>query len=370
MKIAFYLNLQGMGHCRRFEAIAPYFPTNCQLAVIGMDGPPAVDKLSRPIERISVPGFGPASDLPFMQQQTAPDYHGLLVNHGQNTAFVLAMVSFFSRWQPDLLVVDVGLEASILARMCGIPTLYVRQHGHRWDKGHRLAYEWACALWAPFSAKMEQLDCPDWIQRKTFYSGGFSRFSGLSSSLSSGMCKIAKKMPQKMVEAPASYAKTKPNILVMTGFGGTTITPEKISIAAAATPDWQWHYLGKRLNMVGVCSEGIVENVWPYLSHADLVIANAGHNSVMEIAAASVPAIFIPAERPFSEQICKSQTLKRLNLGIVVEKWPTDSQWHDLKQQAHSQDLSQWQQVQDGGAAQRAARFIAKIAEQCTKTNR
>ena len=359
-----------MGHCRRFEAISPYFPADCRLAVVGMDGPPSiessiessVDNLSRPVECVSVPGFGSASKLSFMQQQTAHDYHGLLVNHGQNTAFVLAMVSFFSRWQPDLLVVDVGLEASILARMCGIPTLYVRQHGHRWDKGHCLAYEWAGALLAPFAAEMEQPDCPNWIQKKTFYSGGFSRFSSSSSGLSSTLCKRA--------EAPASYAKTKPNILVMTGFGGTTITPQKISAAAAATPDWQWHYLGSSLDMPGVCSEGVVENVWPYLSHADLVIANAGHNSVMEIAAAGTPAIFIPAERPFAEQICKAQTLTRLNLGIVVESWPADSQWYALKRKAQSQDLSQWKRLQDGGAAQRAAEFITQIAERCMTTDK
>ncbi|MGB3295156.1 MAG: hypothetical protein WBB01_19405, partial [Phormidesmis sp.] len=139
MKVAFYLNLQGAGHCRRFEAIAPYFPPDCELAVVGMDGPPPIADVGRAVAQVSVPSYAPPSPSLFMQQQTLHDYHDFLVNHGGNAAFTLAMVSFLSRWQPDLLVADVGLEASILGRMCGIPVIYGRQHGQRWDKGHTLA---------------------------------------------------------------------------------------------------------------------------------------------------------------------------------------------------------------------------------------
>lgn len=349
MKIAFYLNLQGSGHCRRFEALARHFPPDCELAVVGMDGPPAIANVNRPVERVSVPSYGPPPTNPFLQQQTSRDYHDFLVNSGNNSPFTMAMVTFLSRWQPDLVVSDVGLEASILARMCGIPVVYSRQHGSRWDKGHRLAYEWACSLWAPFAAEMEQADCPDWIREKTFYSGGFCRFSGR----------------KKEAIAPSSYTQTKPNILVMTGFGGTAITPQKLAAAAAATPEWQWHLLGAHTAGKTVCAQGVVEDVWPYLCHADLVIANAGHNSTMEIAAAGASAVFIPAERPFNEQLCKVNVLRNLELGIVASVWPKPWEWARLREQAHAQDLSKWQHLQDANAPRRAAQHITQITKKC-----
>ncbi|MGC1309416.1 MAG: glycosyltransferase [Phormidesmis sp.] len=350
MRIAFYLNLQGAGHCRRFEAIAPHFPSNCQLAVVGMDGPPPIIQVSRPVHRVSVPGFAPPADSAFLQQQTLHDYHGFLVNHGGNAAFALAMVSFLSEWQPDLLVVDVGLEAAILARMCGIPTIYGRQHGRRWDKGHTLAYEWAHSLWAPFAAAMEQADCPQWIREKTVYSGGFCRFTG----------------KEKARQKPVSYSGEKPNVLVMTGFGGTEITSEKIADAAAANPQWQWHFLGKQTASISeiVDCPGVVDDVWPYLCGADWVIANAGHNAVMEIAAAGVPLVCIPAARPFAEQTCKAEVLQRLKLS-VVSQWPAPSEWPGLWQKATRLNPSAWEGLQSQQAPQQAAQYITSIAQQC-----
>ena len=349
VKIAFYLNLQGAGHCRRFEAIARHFPHDCELAVIGMDGPPPVSDIGLPVEKVSVPGFGPSPNCPFLQQQTARDYHNLAVNQGKNAAFVLAMVSFLSQWQPDLLVVDVGIEASILGRMCGIPTVYSRQHGKRWDKGHTLAYEWACGLLAPFSEEMEQTDCPQWIREKTFYSGGFCRFSGR----------------EKAQKVPSAYARNRPNVLVMTGFGGTDITVEAIAHSANKNPHWRWHLLGNHPEVAGVCAHGVIDDVWPFLCHADLVVANAGHNATMEIGAAGVPLICIPAWRHFDEQVCKAKVLEQLGLSIVVDKWPRSHKWETLWN--NSRNLkADWSKLQNKNAPQRAAQYLVSIAEKCT----
>ena len=348
MRIAFYLNLQGAGHCRRFEAIAHHFPADCELSVVGMDGPPPIANIGRPVEKVSVPGFAPLSENVFLQQQTAFDYHGFAVNCGGNAAFSLAMASFLHDWQPDLLVVDVGLEASVLARMCGIPTVYSRQHGKRWDKGHVLAYEWACGLLAPFAQKMEQADCPQWIREKTFYSGGFCRFSGR----------------EKSQKAPEAYAKDMPNVLVMTGFGGTAISGSAIAQSAAANPQWRWHLLGSHPIVKGVCSHGVVEDVWPYLCHADLVVANAGHNSIVEIAAAGVPAVCIPAWRHFDEQTCKAQVLKRLGLSVVLDRWPNADDWRDIWGKARRLEAD-WTALQDEMAPKRAAQYLWETARKC-----
>ncbi len=360
MRIAFYLNLQGAGHCRRFEAVAQHLPDAFELAVVGMDGPPSIKNIGRSVKRVHVPGWGPASTVPFVLQQHSYDYHDFMVNHGDNTAFTYAMVSFLHSWQPDLLVSDVGLEASILARLCGIPTVYGRQHGKRWDKGHTLAYEWAGALIAPFSQEMEQTDCPQWIQEKTFYSGGFSRFQ----------------QQPKPELAPDSYCSQRPNVLVTTGFGGTEITATHIAEAAAATPYWEWHVLGacrpepaRRTDSQpdNLHFYGVIDNVWPYLCHASLVIANAGHNSTMEIAAAGVPSLCIPAPRPFDEQVCKAAVLDRLSLSVVVDQWPEPSAWPALMEKAIALDPNRWNSLQDRQAAARAADHIAQFALQCAR---
>ncbi|MGC1218087.1 MAG: glycosyltransferase [Phormidesmis sp.] len=354
MRIAFYLNLQGTGHCRRFEAIAKHLPASFELAAIGMDGPIEIRDIGRPVQKVSMSGWGPASTVPFVQQQHSHEYHDFMVNHGANTAFTYEMVSFLNRWRPGLLVSDVGLEASILARLCGIPTIYGRQHGDRQDKGHRLAYEWACSLLAPFSPEMEQENCPQWIREKTFYSGGFNRFAGR----------------EKAAIAPTAYSRQKPNILVMTGFGGTEITPQAIALAATATPQWNWHVLG--VGMAQKTSDnlryhGTIEDVWPYLCHADLVVANAGHNSTMEVAAAGVPSLCIPAPRPFDEQLCKARTLQRLGLCVVANQWPRPSAWPELMQQAIALDSNRWNRLQDAEAPIRAANHIAEIALKCVR---
>ena len=354
MKVAFYLNLQGAGHCRRFEAIAPHFPSDFELAVVGMDGPPQIAELGRPIERFSVPGYGPQSHNPFVQQQTSHNYHDFLVNHGDNTPFTAAMVSFLSSWQPDLVVSDVGLEASIFARMCGIPVIYCRQHGRRWDKGHSLAYEWACSLVAPFSKALEQSDCPQWIQEKTFYSGGFSRFAGRA----------------RAKTALPGYSTQKPNILVMTGFGGTQITPQDVAAAAGSTPQWQWHFIGAySIDSPCIHSPGLVQDVWPYLCHADLVVANAGHNATMEIGAAGVPSICIPAQRYFDEQDCKAAVLESMDLSIVSPRWPELSEWPRLWQRAIALSPIRWQSLQDVDAPKRTAQHIADITRRCARVN-
>ncbi len=370
MKVAFYLNLQGTGHCRRFESVARHLPESFELAVTGMNGPIVLQDIGRPVKKVSVPGWGPESTVPFVRQQHSYDYHDFRVNHGANTGFTYATVDFLNSWRPDLLVSDVGLEASILARLCGIPTIYGRQHGVRWDKGHTLAYEWACSLLAPFAEEMEQEDCPLWIREKTFYSGGFNRFDSTSSS-------TAQRSRKEAAIAPFAYSKHKPNVLVITGFGGTEITHTAIAQAAIATPQWDWHVLGlgDRSSPDGIadsaptnlCYHGVIENVWPYLCHASLVVANAGHNTTMEIAAAGVPSLCIPAPRPFKEQVCKASVLHRLDLSVVVDSWPRPTEWPRLMQQAIALSPERWNHLQDAQAPVRAANHIAQIAMKCVR---
>lgn len=359
MRIAFYLNPQETGRCRRFEAIAQHLPPTFEIAVLGLGTRPPVTNLDRRVEQIGLPALEAVSQQRFAQQ-TSQNTPVSLLSHEKSAAFYQAMVSFLTSWQPDLLVVDTGLEAAALARECGISTLYIREHGQRWDQGHKLAYQSASSLLAPFPSEMEQSDCPDWIREKTLYSGGFSRFS----------------QQEKAPHKPISYADDKPNILVMTGFKRADVTPKKFAEAASATPQWQWNFVGPQAKLQAPkvlsdnsCYHGTIRDFWPYLCHADLVVSSAGHSLVMEIATANAPAIFIPDNRPFSAQQCRAAALKEMGLGIVCTGWPQPSEWPDLYQRSHNSTRMGWQQLQTPNAARFAAQHIAQIAQQHLATS-
>lgn len=354
MKIAFYFSLQDTKHCRRFESVARHLPADCELAAVGIDKLPPIQDIGRAVERVSVPGFSiPSSSLPMQRPTSVSDYGLLGRNKGDNAEFTFAMVSFLSRWKPDLLVADVGLEAAILGKMCGIPVLYTRQHDQRWDKGLLLAYEYACSLWAPYAAGIEPADCPTWIRNKTFYSGGFGQFSG----------------QEKAAQPPITYGKGKGDILVMTGSGEANISHSLIAEAAAAMPDYQWHQVGTALPLArtamprNMLRHGSFQNIWPYLCHADLVVANADHDSIMDVAAAGAPSVFISADRPLVGQIRDAQILSDLGLSIVVKDWPTAQAWSEVFEQAIAQEPSRWMLFQDAKAALRSAKYIYETAK-------
>lgn len=87
----------------------------------------------------------------------------------------------------------------------------------------------------------------------------------------------------------------------------------------------------------------------------------------MEIAAAGVPSLCIPAARPFDEQVCKAAVLRRLNLSVVVEQWPAPLDWPALMKRAIALEPNRWQPLQTEQAAARVAEYIVQIAQKCAR---
>ena len=191
---------------------------------------------------------------------------------------------------------------------------------------------------------------PSWIQEKTIYSPGFSRYSAriLDKSTARSQLNIS---PQQQV------------VLVLNGKGGSKHSLAKVTAAALATPEWLWLVIGHTdcdCSVVpdNVSVRGWREDTYLYLKAADVAIASAGHNTVMELGTAKIPFICIPEERPFDEQKIKAQLLQKFGLCTVLESFPSSNYLKDILQKLKNTNTNKWNEIMAINGAAQAAKAI------------
>lgn len=252
------------------------------------------------------------------------------------------LARWFAEHWPCLLVVDVSVEVALFARLCSVPVVYVRQHGERDDAAHRLAYDSASALLAPYPAAMEAPDTPQWLRDKTTYSGWLSRFA----------------------EAPAATPRAG-RVLIITGQGGTGLSVALIEAIARHCPQRQFRVAGglapgnplPNLKWLGRLSDPQA-----HMRQAEVVVGSASDSLVAEVASLGCRYIAVAEERPFAEQRLQARRLNELNVAIGLEQgWPAAAHWPALFDAAFELDPGRWRGWADGGAATRAARFIEGV---------
>ena len=257
--------------------------------------------------------------------------------------------------QPDLLVVDLSVEITLLARLFGVPTCVVRLHGHRDDTAHTQCFRSAARILAPFPACMEDQHTPDWLRQKTVYLGGFSRFS-------------ERKLSRADAREQIGYASAAPLVVIANGSGGGAHPLDYWCCVARAHPDIRWLLIGKSPAALpasipdNLRPRGYVTDTFPYLRAADYVVGSAGTNTVMEVAAARGRYISLPEKRPFEEQYCKALTLERLGAAVVRASRPAAVEWNNLLQRADRIDLTNWDAVRQTGRLASVREKLLRLA--------
>lgn len=195
---------------------------------------------------------------------------------------------FFNSSYQLILIVDISVEVTLLARLCGIPTIVIKQHGYREDPAHLAAYQSASLIIAPYPIELRGAS-PNWVDEKTLFTGGFSKYSD---RVKSGKTAISN------------------HIAIIIGTGGTCIDRKFLVHLGFNYPDFYFHVIGdvedtnnlpENLNFHGIMAEPL-----PVLDMCAVVIGNAGHNTVMEMADLQKSFICIPEPRPFDEQVDKA----------------------------------------------------------------
>lgn len=251
---------------------------------------------------------------------------------------------FRASW-PCLLVVDVSVEVATLARLYGVPTIYLRMHGDRSDTPHRMAYTMATRLLAPYPAAMESLATPRELVAITDYAGWISRFS----------CHD---------HGPGEAGR----VLIINGRGGTAFSRAGIEALAHACPEMRFRVAGELSDHTGgalhnVNYLGLLEDPMDEMCRAQIVIGSAGDSLVSECAALGRPFIAIAEDRPYSEQRVQVRRLNELGVAIGLEDWPDNKAWPAILKSAEALPREAWHALADPEAAALAARYIEKTAE-------
>jgi len=306
--IAYYAHHHGAGHLLRANAVAEHLdePVALLSSLRPPDGHAFAEVVDLPMDDGGLPSSAVLPGLAHFAPEGSP---GLATRMARIAGFLAAHA-------PATLVVDVSVEVALLGRLLGARVLVVRQHGDRDDEPHRQAYRAAARLLAPWPRALDRGASDAWA-RHTTWTGGFSRLQG--------------RPPQ---EPPGDGS-----VVLLGGRGGGEVIATAAHAIRGQDP-------GRRVVVLGPAGAPLpgdveqhewVEDPWPHLQAADVVVATASQNSVMDAAAAGRPLVVLAAPRPFDEQETKARRLHAAGLARHVAA-PATADWPAVLHEAIRSD--------------------------------
>jgi hypothetical protein len=312
--IGYYVHHHGEGHLQRARAVLRHISGDA--AVLTQADVPA-GAFGPDVEIVSLPPDAPAHGHD-------PTARGALHWAPLDVAVSAPRTAMIAAWvearRPDLLVVDVSIEVTLLARLLGVPTAVVRLHGTRADRAHQLAFDCASTIVAPFPTALEDPSTDPDLAHRTFHAGIISLHG------------------DPPTVPPRPHASAPRIATIIWGRGGEPPTMHQLCAAARACPDWTWRYIGpghhrsRPAANLEVC--GWVTDVPYQLATADVVIGAAGNGTISAVTQARRPFICLPQPRPFDEQLTTGRQLSRLGVAEVSEDWPQATAWQLLLERA------------------------------------
>ncbi|GAA4718101.1 glycosyltransferase [Nocardioides conyzicola] len=322
--IGYYVHHHGRGHLHRALALAAALDE----PVTGLSSLPAPAGWSGPWVQLERDDIAPTA--------VDPTAHGRLHWVPRGDAGLSTRTAQISAWldehRPRVLVADVSVEVALLGRLHGVPVVTVVLPGQRADAAHQLGFDISThlvAMWPPEAQNMLP-GLPTASRERVRPLGALSRYP---------------------VRLPTSRRPGPPRVVLMTGGGGDDLTPDRIDSARRQSEQWEWVVLGRH----GRWSEDPRADV----HDADVVITNAGQNSLAEIAAARTAAIVIPQDRPYDEQRTSAAALAAGGWPVLVEDRFPDRGWSERLRRAQHLDGDAWSSWCDGRAAERLAELIS-----------
>lgn len=328
--IGYYVHHHGSGHLHRAMTVAPHLPDE----VTGLSSLPRPEGWA-----------GPWVQLPL--DNTAGPYDGANVTADGVLHWaplgdaglrrrMAAVSQWIDRHAPAAVVVDQSVEICLLSRLHGVPVVALTAPGRRTDAPHLLGFGAADALVGPWPRGWTDRLLPDLdvVHADRFVAvGAVSRFA--------------------VAPRRARPARSRPHVVLLAGTGGDGFTPEAVGRAQEQTPDWDWSILSHSLGTWHADPAAV-------LAEADVVVLHPGQNSLAEVASLRVPAVVVPAPRPFEEQHVTAAALAQGWPAVVVDQVP-DIGWREVLHEARLLDGEGWSGWCDGHAPGRFAEVVQSV---------
>lgn len=234
--------------------------------------------------------------------------------------------------RPRLLVVDVSVEVALLARLHGVGVVVVVLPGRRDDVPHRTAFDIAdglVAVWPPQATPSMLRGVDATVHARVHALGGLARFP---------------------VRRTAPRRAGPRRVVLLGGAGGSGLARTDVEAVVGSTPGWEWTVCGPPGSWHADVERAVRD--------ADVVVCHAGQNAVAEVAAARRPAVVVPQDRPFDEQLATADTLRGGAWPALVEPTFPLTGWPERLERAASLDGERWSAWCDGGAARRFAEVL------------
>jgi UDP-N-acetylglucosamine:LPS N-acetylglucosamine transferase len=317
MSVGYYVHHRGAGHLHRALAIANALGSSVTiLSSLPRDDRWTGEWIELPLDHADDPRDARASGA----------LHWVPLRSDGLRERSAAISAWIERERPRAIVVDVSVEVALLARLHGVPVVTVAQPGDRTDSPHTLGYRISSAVIAPWPSDIRPLRVETDVEARIEAIGAISR----------------------LAPSITRNPRTELQVGVLAGYGGRgeSALDAVVREAAAALPDYHW---------VRPETAGGVEAM---LATSGIVFAHCGQNSVAEIAAARVPAVLVPENRPHDEQRSLARALAGSTYPALIGQLGDD--WAAVV--ATAPDGSAWENWCDGHAAERAAAIIERVA--------
>ena len=114
--------------------------------------------------------------------------------------------------------------------------------------------------------------------------------------------------------------------------------------------------------MLGPPGTRWVDDPWPLLCAADVVVTHAGQNAIADVAASRRPAVVIAQPRPHDEQLATARALHDARLAVVRPSWPAPEDWSAVLEAAAELGGGGWERWSTGTGAEQAATVLEELA--------
>ena len=347
--VGFYVHHHGSGHATRCKQIAALWPDASPIHIF-TSAPQYFEAWQGGTLHVLPPdveeGRDPARDM----------LDGQVLHYAPTgLRAVSRRMAIMANWiadsDPKLFVVDLSCEVALFARLCGVPVALVRLHGFRRDPAHVAAFQLADVLLAPFPPCLEDEHTQDWIKEKTLYLGLFSRYDKRHEDRATCRAELG-------LEEDASV------VLVVNGSGGEDQTVSYWERVARLNPDYHFLLLGnmdrERSDEPNVSAVGYVQDTYPYLRSADIIVGSGGTNTMSEIGAVGGRYLSLPEPRPFDEQQYKMEALQRVGLTRIVEPGIHPGDWAKWLRRAQDLQPARWRRMRRTANIRAAVRELAR----------